>query len=87
MTELADNIAAKVRSWYEEHREHWTARIGQSGTPDEFMLELVAEVERVVKELTPVPHVSQPPPPPPVPHVSPPPAARRQEAHKKMGRK
>jgi hypothetical protein len=90
MSELADNIAATVRSWYEEHREHWTARIGQSGTPDEFMLALVAEVERVVKELTPVPHVSPPPPPPPVPFHLPEPhdrGAKTPKAHKKTGKK
>jgi hypothetical protein len=76
MTELADNIAAKVRIWYEEHREHWLTRMGEGSTkPDEFMLALVAECERVIKELTPVPHVLPPPP------------VHRQEAHKKMGRK
>lgn len=79
MSELADRIAARVRDWYEEHREHWTSRMGEHDVPDKFMLALVAEVERVVHEMTP--HV---PPPQPLPL---PPAPIHPEPHKKKGRK
>lgn len=51
-TSRADEDAAEMRSWYERNRERWWQRIwpwsDRSGWhADEFMLRLIAEVDRI----------------------------------------
>ncbi len=57
-TSRSDEIADYVRQWYEQHRETWFERHSPFGTnrkrgsalADEFMLGLIAEVRRVLKQ-------------------------------------
>lgn len=54
-TAQADAIAERVRVWYETNRESWWTRLWSRAArrgivADNFMLELVAEVRRIVKD-------------------------------------